>query len=88
MARKKHELGDSDTSEAIESGVEPKTRTPRTPREPELIKKGALSMTLADRIDLRKALDGSIAAEVADLKAQAQIAEAQAQIAEELASGV
>jgi len=47
----------------------------RTPRTAESIMAGALSLPLADRVKLAKELQGSIAAEVSDLKAKAQEAE-------------
>lgn len=47
-------------------------RKTRTPRQPEAIFKAALAMPLGERVELLKQLKGSIAAELGDLKSQAE----------------
>lgn len=50
----------------------PEQRKQRTPKSPDSITAGALKLPLADRIELCKALQSSIATEVKALKDQAE----------------
>lgn len=55
--------------------TETKTRKPRTPRNTESVTKGALALPLQERVDLMKAIQDSITAEVETIKAAAAQAE-------------
>jgi len=50
-------------------------KKPRTPRNSDSITKGALSLPLQERVDLKKALEASISQEVETIKAAALQAE-------------
>lgn len=54
--------------------VEGAEKKPRTARKPESITAGALSLTLKERVELRKQLTSSIDAEVKKLKEDADLA--------------
>lgn len=50
--------------------TETKEKQSRTPRDYSSIEKGALSLGLSERVELKKSLEASIEAEVKDLETQ------------------